>query len=147
MPERIDRQYSGIIFLTAERQVVLQRRDNKPGIVNPGMLTAFGGTGESDETPVETAMREAHEELDIEIHADELQNLCELPKRENDGSLTLCTFFVYSKPIDVTEINVREGVGAAIVALSEIEDENLISVTAKKAILELRRSPAGKFSN
>jgi 8-oxo-dGTP pyrophosphatase MutT (NUDIX family) len=59
------RRYAGVILLLPDRRVVLQRRDNHSPIVNPGLVSLFGGTVEAGESFGEAAIRELVEELEI----------------------------------------------------------------------------------
>jgi len=35
---------TGAILVNPQGKIILQQRDKKPGIVNPGMIAIFGGT-------------------------------------------------------------------------------------------------------
>lgn len=60
------RRWAGCLIVTDEGKIALQKRENKPGIMNPGMLTTFGGELEKDESPDEGMRRELIEELEID---------------------------------------------------------------------------------
>jgi 8-oxo-dGTP pyrophosphatase MutT (NUDIX family) len=67
--------YAGFLLKTADNKLLLQQRDNKPNIVNPGMIAVFGGTAEVNETPEDCAKREAVEEVGLVINKTELKPL------------------------------------------------------------------------
>ena len=46
---------------------LLQRRDERSGISNPGMLSTFGGRMHSDESPQQALVRELKEELGLVV--------------------------------------------------------------------------------
>jgi len=47
-----------IILIRTDEALILQHRDDKPGITNPGFITSFGGGVEPGETPAQAALRE-----------------------------------------------------------------------------------------
>lgn len=65
--------YSGFLLKTIDNKLLLQQRDNKPDMVNPGMIAIFGGTAEKNESPVDCAKREAFEELGLSLNNKELK--------------------------------------------------------------------------
>jgi len=67
--------YAGFLLKTTDNKLLLQQRDNKPGIANPGMIAIFGGTAEVNETPDDCAKREAFEEVGLSINKTELKPL------------------------------------------------------------------------
>lgn len=58
---------AAVTLIDADGNFILQHRDDKPTINNPGMLTAFGGAVEGDETNREAALRELSEETNLNI--------------------------------------------------------------------------------
>jgi 8-oxo-dGTP pyrophosphatase MutT (NUDIX family) len=61
------------VFLTDQQgRFILQRRDNKPGIWNPGLLSVWGGAVEPGETVLEAAVREIWEETNLRPQAVDL---------------------------------------------------------------------------
>lgn len=57
----------GVIMVSPSGQVLLQQRDDKPGLAFAGCWTLFGGQVEPGETPDEAMRRELMEELEIEV--------------------------------------------------------------------------------
>ncbi|WP_234357182.1 NUDIX domain-containing protein [Streptomyces sp. NBRC 110028] len=53
------------VILTSRREVILQLRDEKPGIGWPGYWSLPGGGREPGETPINTILRELKEETGI----------------------------------------------------------------------------------
>src|SRR4051812_41586401 len=91
----VDNVYCGVVLIAVDGdRVILQQRDDKPGIANPGLITTFGGVSEGEEYPHETAVREIREELGIDIWPQsELNHLCDIVKTEADGSITRAMFW------------------------------------------------------
>lgn len=57
------RTVSSIILVGTCGQLILQQRDNVPGILYPGLIGLFGGHREVEETALQCAQRELHEEI------------------------------------------------------------------------------------
>jgi 8-oxo-dGTP diphosphatase len=53
-------------------RLLLQLRDDIPGILYPGVIGLFGGHREGDETFLACAVREIHEELSYMCHQNDL---------------------------------------------------------------------------
>ncbi len=56
----------GAILVNPAGRILLQQRENKPGLMYPGCWTTFGGTVEPGETPDEAMRRELLEEIELE---------------------------------------------------------------------------------
>ena len=67
--------YAGSLLKTTDNKLLLQRRDDKPNIVNPGMIAIFGGTAKGNETPIDCAKREIAEEVSLLISKKDLKPL------------------------------------------------------------------------
>lgn len=39
-------KYAGALLITPDYKIIFQQRDNRPGIINPGQITTFGGAVE-----------------------------------------------------------------------------------------------------
>lgn len=59
--------YVGCIIVDAQASFLLQRRDEKNGISNPGVLSTFGGGIHSGESPQQALVRELNEELGLVV--------------------------------------------------------------------------------
>jgi 8-oxo-dGTP pyrophosphatase MutT (NUDIX family) len=66
MPEIEERQVVSAILWTDHGRVLLQQRDDKPGLRYAGCWTLFGGQVEAGETPEEAIRRELIEELELD---------------------------------------------------------------------------------
>jgi 8-oxo-dGTP pyrophosphatase MutT (NUDIX family) len=55
------------VILYREHKVLLQQRDDRPGIASPGMWCCFGGHIEDEEDPEFAARREIEEETGFRI--------------------------------------------------------------------------------
>ena len=61
------KRIAAIIFLNDSGELLLYRRDNKPGIPFPRHWDLFGGHIEEGETPEQALVREVKEELDYDL--------------------------------------------------------------------------------
>jgi 8-oxo-dGTP pyrophosphatase MutT (NUDIX family) len=116
MKTKILPPYVGVLHITSDGQVMLQMRDDKPGIYDPGVIGTFGGEVEDGETLMQAAIRETQEELDIQLVPDQLSYLCQLwLSEESHGKNQLCHFFVH-RGIDPRSVTVYEGQGYVLVS-------------------------------
>jgi 8-oxo-dGTP pyrophosphatase MutT (NUDIX family) len=138
----VDNVYCGVVLLARDgERVILQQRDDKPGIANPGLITTFGGLSEDAEHPHEGAARELGEELGVDINAEfELEHLCDIVKMESDGSITRAMFWTLDG-VKVEDLDVREGQFALEASVEEFRANPLVTPTCLGALeaLELRR--------
>lgn len=128
--------YSGVFLITPSGDFIMQERDPHPHIRNPGRVGVFGGGAEGGETPVECAMREIHEEIGLKIPQDQLDPLGILDKRENDGSITACHFYV-ATDVDPTALSVSEG-RLVLLDRIQLESNDRISHTCRHAVTMFR---------
>lgn len=87
-----DKYYSGTLIVSDEGDLLLQQRENKPYISNPGLISVFGGTAYLNETPKDCAFRELLEETNIIAQIDDLIYLWETDIFFNNFFIH-CTFF------------------------------------------------------
>ena len=109
------KSYSGVLLISPERDYILQRRDQAPGIQNPGLIGIFGGRAEQNETEVACAIRELREELDLLVSADDLVPLLQVDMAVRNDLIS-CTIFVLDN-VQLGSLTLMEG--AAIEILSK----------------------------
>ena len=63
------------LLITNDGKVVLQQRDTRPGIINSGLISMFGGTIKSTDSLKEGLKRELKEELELDINNYEVEQL------------------------------------------------------------------------
>src|SRR5690554_6121717 len=93
------RQVVSAMLYNARGQVLLQLRDDKPGIPYPNHWTLFGGQVEKGETPDQAIRRELQEELGRVVPL-VLWKEFDDPDRTIPGQV-LCLHYSYSGPFDV----------------------------------------------
>ncbi len=108
LPKEVPPFYSGVILWGRSGKLLVQQRDDIPGIVNPGMVGTFGGGGHEGETPEEAAIREIKEELNIDLDPADLIRLEDRERRFQGGlTIKIYSFGVVDVPEDT--IIVSEG--------------------------------------
>lgn len=65
---KIEKSFVSVLLVNEKRQALMQLRDNKPSIVNPGLWTLISGGIELGESYSETAYREMKEETGYKLN-------------------------------------------------------------------------------
>ena len=97
------RPQCGLIIENAKGEILLQLRDNKPGLEYPNCWGTFGGQIEEGETPQEALVREIKEELDYDVENPTLYRVYSFDGYE------IYMFSTINKKITLDDFNVREG--------------------------------------
>ncbi len=92
------------ILVKKDSDILLSRRANTGW--NDGMCCAPGGHVEKNETPRQAAIREANEELGLDIELDDLEFLCTEVRLSLDRSYISC---IYVLQTDQTPRNTEPG--------------------------------------
>lgn len=105
------------IIVAADGRFLLQHRDDKPGIDNPGMWGSFGGRIEDFETPEDGFLRELDEELAWRPPTFELH--LAVPYRPDERRQLI---YIYAAPLDVPvdRLVLGEGQGLALFAVDDL---------------------------
>jgi 8-oxo-dGTP diphosphatase len=85
------REIACAVILDMESRFLLQHRDDIPGIIHPGKVSLFGGHREDDETYLECAVREVHEELSYYVPPERFEPLAVHEGGDFDVENGLCT--------------------------------------------------------
>jgi 8-oxo-dGTP diphosphatase len=121
-----ERRVAGII-LHREGRVLLQHRDDKPGITAPGAWAIFGGHLEPGEEPDNGARREVAEELGLC-----LEGPLELVHQDEEAG-RIRYFYAAFLDVPPAELDLREGQGMALLAPEDLDRYPL--VPSHRAIL------------
>lgn len=101
------REIAAALLIDINGDLLLQRRDSIPHIIQPGKVGLFGGHREGEETFLECVVREITEEIGHHIPADRFQHLFSLdgvdPERPG-GHLRGEFFIAYDVPTDALVI-------------------------------------------
>jgi 8-oxo-dGTP pyrophosphatase MutT (NUDIX family) len=120
-------RYSGVLLLDCKGRFILQRRDNKLGIVNPGKLTTFGGSALDNESSIQCAIRELYEEVNLLISENDLIFLLKKTEYVDDRKVD-CTIYIY-RNVDTSLLSLAEGEAIEyVIPNQEIHNLNLSSL-------------------
>src|SRR5438128_1366014 len=100
-----------ILLIRQDGAVILQVRDNKPGITNPGLVSAFGGHIEAKEEPLEAAVREINEETNLGLKPDQLQFYRKCHKTKAVHGEDWDAYYFVAQHISTEHLAVYEGAG------------------------------------
>jgi 8-oxo-dGTP diphosphatase len=102
------REVSGAIIVGTCGRLLLQQRDDVPGILYPGQIGLFGGHREGSETPLACIQRELLEELGLNLEPDRCTPLVELSLAYPLGGGIKASYYIVEEvPLDA--IIVTEG--------------------------------------
>lgn len=125
-----------MIFLNTKGQFILQKRDEKLGIKNPGMIAAWGGALEHPETPLRAAVREIWEETNLRPTESDLQHIGDYMHEDRiNGKETIIHAYVLSD-IDETRLLVYEGQGYEVLEPKNVSVADLITDFTKRLVLD-----------
>lgn len=131
MPKH-DGHNAEIILVGKSGELVLQQRDDKPGITNPGMVSSFGGGVEEGESALEAAKRELKEETNLIIDESRFVLYGDYFKdKETHGEDWKVSYFVV-QDVDYSDLEVYEGQGYVVVRSLEELNEMKPSVLFRK---------------
>lgn len=102
-------EFHGVkVALLAGDRLVMQLRDNKPGLFNANMWDFPGGGREGEESPEECAIREVEEEFGLQLSSDSFVWKKEYPAQKDPNQRAL--FFVVRIPdFHIHNIVLKEG--------------------------------------
>ena len=110
---------SAVILVDGRGRVLLQQRDDDVPPAGYGRWAIPGGGREGDETPIETARREFHEETGVRL--ERLRPVATFGRGEVPGmTQDLLHVFFADDPVDEAAIDVREGLAFRFWAREEI---------------------------
>jgi 8-oxo-dGTP diphosphatase len=128
------RDIAPTVIFDAKGRLLLQLRDDKPGILFPGMIGLFGGHREGDETFLECAIRELEEELSYYIPPERFEHIA--TRKGNDSEVSggiVCAEIFIVRDVPVEELTITEG-SLLIVDVTELDK------------IEHRLTPSARFA-
>lgn len=109
-----------ILLLQEDGSFILQVRDDKPGITNPGLWSTFGGKIESGEEPIDAAVRELSEETNLTLRKADLQFYRKCIKTKEEHGEDWEVYYFFAKPVSTEGLEVYEGQGYTILSGPEM---------------------------
>jgi 8-oxo-dGTP pyrophosphatase MutT (NUDIX family) len=102
--------FSAAILVDRSGRFLLQRRDNRPEISQPGKVSFFGGARETGENAIDCIVREIAEEIGIKLPPRRFEHLVSLdvPDTVHIGWHVKGDYFV-ARNISARNLNVTEG--------------------------------------
>jgi len=121
-------------------KLIMQKRDDKPGISNPGMITGFGGHVDPEDISLRAAAaRELHEETNVSFSSEKLRYFHTYHKTpEIHGEDSYVTYYTLDS-MDTADLEIYEGQGFALLdPQSDLSAVNL-SPLVRQAIADYRK--------
>src|SRR3954462_534946 len=115
---------AAVFLLTKDRRLILQLRDDKPGVNYPGRIGAFGGSAEHGETPADCALRELAEETGLQAAADDLHRLGAVSMIDPQGNRRASVFFLL-RDVDPDALTITEGTAIVLSCAEAAADPRL----------------------
>ena len=128
------REIACAILIDTSGRFLLQQRDDVVGILHPGKVSLFGGHREGDETFLQCAVREIHEEISYFVPADRFVYLAGFSGGDIDaeGGSVHAEFFIV-RDIPIEGLIVTEG------SLLVAQPDEIIGI-------EHKLTPAARFA-
>lgn len=122
------------LLVDAAGGFLLQLRDDRPDIANPGLWGSFGGRVEPHETPAEGFLRELHEELSWRPRRHTLY-VAGPYRTLADGDARSQLIYVYAAPVDAPLSSMRLGEGRDMAVFAP-DSMPTTTVPALRALVE-----------
>lgn len=127
------KQTATAILINTKGEFVLQKRDNKPNIAEPGKVVNFGGSVEDGEDPKMAMIRELKEELNLDIKPNEVFEFDVSVRPNYFGEMRIAnTFFIEGVNSDNLVLN--EGEAIIFIKIGDDLDSYNLSEGTKLAI-------------
>ncbi len=104
-----------ILLVRSDGAVILQVRDDKPGISNPGLIASFGGHIEDGEEPLDGAVREINEETNLGLTKNQLQPYRTCHKTKEVHGEDWDVYYFAASNVSEEGLKVYEGAGYTII--------------------------------
>jgi 8-oxo-dGTP pyrophosphatase MutT (NUDIX family) len=108
MTPPLHREFAAAILLDPDGRLLLQQRDDVPGIRYPGRIGLFGGHREGNETFLECVCREIDEELGLRLPPERFDPLASYSAVDPEGGRVTGEFFI-ARNIAADGLLVTEG--------------------------------------
>ena len=102
---------TGAILVNPQGKIILQQRDKKPEILNPGMIAIFGGILKKGDTVEDGLKRELNEELELDITGYRIKKLGVFIKTVEIDNIDDTIYIFVIKNVKEKSLVVHEGAG------------------------------------
>lgn len=120
------KEFTAVLFTLKDGRIVLQRRTADAPYA-PGLLGAFGGWVEANETIDESMLREVGEETSLDVTMLEPTRIAECLVGASEDFPTPRYFYIYKVPITSMDFAVYEGDRAEAYTMSELQTRTDLS--------------------
>ena len=134
IPDPVIWRGATVLARDAEGRVLMQLRDDAPGVAAPGQWSFFGGAVEPGESLEAAARREFREETGIDISGDRLDPLARFASTALKGGVV--HVFVLRRRLGAGDVRLGEGAGFAFLTRGQVERFDLIG-TFRRVLLSL----------
>lgn len=123
------------ILISTDNEFILQQRDDKPNIAQPGVITNFGGSVEGTEEPINAIIREIQEELSITLNKEQLKLLTSSFRKSSLGNEEHLTHLFVAQNIKKDDLLLKEGKAIVYFGVDEPLDSLNLSRGTKDVLL------------
>lgn len=116
-----------VVACDARGRVLLQLRDDLPGVAAPGQWCVFGGGVEGDEGLAQAAAREFAEETGVALSPELFQPLAAVAGRAHKGAVLYA--FRCTVPVEVAQVKLAEGAGFGFFTARQVAALDLVPTT------------------
>ena len=102
------REVAAAILIGTCGRLLLQQRDDVPGILYPGLVGLFGGHREGSETLLETVRREVEEETGLAFPPERFEHLVDFRVAYAGGGGVTASYYVL-RDVPIADVVVTEG--------------------------------------
>lgn len=106
---------ASVVLVNPGGLLIFQERDNKPGILNPGMITPWGGAVEEDEDVLAAAKREIKEELDMDVEKSDFSQFGVFERGYEIDGRPVVNYVFLLEGVDQNSLVVLEGAGFRLI--------------------------------
>jgi len=133
-----------ILVSTVDGKLVMQKRDNKPGISNPGMVTGFGGHVDANDTTLRlAAARELREETSLSFTPEQLHYFKTYHKTpEIHGENSYVTYYTLDG-VTTNTLKIYEGEGFELLNPNDNLENVFLSPLVRQAIADYKEHHRG----
>lgn len=103
------REVAAALLIGTCGRVLLQQRDDVPGILYPGMIGLFGGHREGEESFLDCVQREIEEEIGFSVPREAFEEMVTMRVAYPEGSCVQGTYYIVRSAVPTDELVVTEG--------------------------------------
>jgi len=129
------KQGAHVLILDPNGALIMQQRDPEPGVIGPGKISVWGGGIEQGEQPIDAAMRELHEELELSVKRDDLSFLGTYQRMKDISNGDVGVYlFIFNQRVDPESLTINEGTGYHLVMADDDLDSLNMTPLVKRFV-------------